>query len=212
VKSDDLPDEIVQPLLELGSSLVKHAQAQRDHSLADHEDGVLAAWRRIAPALLEAVLRLATTGLEHDARPFAARCPRCQQRRGVQSRRKRGLQTRLGPIGLKRWWHHCWSCGHGWSPPDQALELAPYQQTSTGLAHWQATLGAITTFREAARLLDELAGVQVGSETLRTHAEQVGTELEGTQRRTMAYVDQVHEPPTDEHDAAPGSWSWRPMA
>jgi hypothetical protein len=82
--------------------------------------------------------------------------------------------------------------------------LAPYQQTSTGLAHWQATLGAITTFREAARLLDELAGVQVGSETLRTHAEQVGTELEGTQRRTMAYVDQVHEPPTDEHDAAPG--------
>ena len=202
--NDDLPDEIVQPLRQLGSALVEHARAHRDHSLAEHEDGVLAAWHSVAPALLEAVLQLATTGLENNARPMVARCPRCQQRRGVQSQRQRGVQTRLGPIRLKRWWHHCWRCGHGWSPADQALELAPYQQTSTGLAHWQAALGAITTFREAARLLDELAGVQVGSETLRTHAEQVGTELEGRQRQTTEYVEQAHEPPADEYDPAPG--------
>src|SRR5216683_5897237 len=87
----------------------------------DHDDGVLAAWRTAAPALLEAVLQLATTGLERSARPLAARCPRCQQRRGVQSLRKRGVQTCVGAISLKRWWHHCWPCGHGWSPPDQAL-------------------------------------------------------------------------------------------
>jgi hypothetical protein len=30
----------------------------------------------------------------------------------------------------------------------------------TTLARWEALLGAITTFREASRLLDELAGVQ----------------------------------------------------
>src|SRR5262249_11892929 len=66
----------------------------------------LSAWRTAAPALLEAVLRLATTGLEHTARPLAARCPRCQQRRGVHSLRTRGVHTRLGPIGLQRWWHH----------------------------------------------------------------------------------------------------------
>ena len=88
----------------------------------------------------------------------------------------------MGAIGLTHWWHHCWRCGHGWSPPDQALKLAPHQQTSPGLARWEATLGAITTFREAARLLAELAGVHVGSETLRTHAERVGTELERQQR------------------------------
>ena len=67
-----------------------------------------------------------------------------------------------------------------------------------------ATLGAITTFREAAKLLADLAGVQVGSETLRTHTEQIGTELEGQQRRTMAYVDEAHEPPAEEHDPASG--------
>jgi len=72
---------------------------------------------------------------------LASRCPSCEQRRSVQSQRKRQLQTRPGPIRLKRWWHHCWKCGHGWSPPDQALGLAPYQQTSTGLTRWQAAIG-----------------------------------------------------------------------
>ena len=201
---DDLPEEIVQPLVRLGTVLYEHARAHRDHSLAAHEEGTLAAWRAVAPALLEAVVQLATTGLEHQARPVAGRCPRCLQRRGVQSRRKRQVQTRLGPIRLERWWHHCWRCAHGWSPPDQTLRLVPYQQTSPGLARWEAALGAITTFREAASLLADLAGVHVGSETLRTHAERVGTELEGQQRRTMAHVDQLHEPPTDEHDPAPG--------
>jgi hypothetical protein len=204
VNSDDLPEEIVQPLLELGRALLTHARAHRDTSLAEHEDGVLTAWRRVAPLVLEGVLRLATTGLEDTARPLVSRCPGCEQRRGVQSHRKRQLQTRLGPIRLKRWWHHCWKCGHGWSPPDQALGVAAYQQTSTGLARWQAALGAVTTFREAARLLGDLAGVEVGSETLRTQAERIGTELEGQQRAAMDNVEQAHEPPEAEHDPAPG--------
>jgi len=33
---------------------VTHAQAHRDRNLAEHEDEVLAAWRKVAPALLEA--------------------------------------------------------------------------------------------------------------------------------------------------------------
>ena len=140
VNPDDLPDEILQPLLQLGRALMTHARAHRDTNLVEHEDGVLSAWRRVAPLLLQGVLQVATTGLEKTARPLASRCPGCEQRRGVQSQRKRELQSRLGPIRLKRWWHHCWKCGRGWSPPDQALGLAPYQQTSTGLARWEAAL------------------------------------------------------------------------
>jgi len=150
------------------------------------------------------VLRVTTTGLAPTARPLPARCPRCQQRRGVHSRRLRQVQTRLGAIRLQRWWQHCWRCGHGWSVPDQGLGLAPYQQTSPALAGWLATLGAMSTFREAARLLAELAGVQVGAETLRQHAERLGTELEGQQRAAMAHVEARHEPPVGEHDPAPG--------
>ena len=201
----DLPDEIVQPLAELGCALLQHARAHRDRSLGEHEDGVLGALRTAAPGLLEAVLQLATTGLEANARPLAARCPGCQRRRGVQSRRRRQVQTRLGPIRFERWWHQCWACARGWSPSDQALEVAPYQQTSAGLARWEAALGAITTFREAARLLADLAGVQVGSETLRTQAERIGTELEGQHRAAMAYVEHAHEAPAAEHAPAPGT-------
>jgi hypothetical protein len=131
VNADDLPDEIVQPLVQLGRALMAQARAHRDGGLDEHEQGVLAAWRAAAPAVLGAVLQVATSGLENNARPSTARCPRCQRRRGVQSVRMRQVQTRLGPVRVRRWWHHCWRCGHGRSPPDQALGLAPYQRTST---------------------------------------------------------------------------------
>jgi hypothetical protein len=52
--------------------------------------------------------------------------------------------------------------------------------------------------------LSELAGVQVGTETLRTHAERIGTELEGQQRAAMTHVATEHEPRAAEHDPAPG--------
>lgn len=66
----------------------------------------------------------------------------------------------------------------------------------------KAGVGAVTTFREAARLLAELAGMEVGSETLRTQAERIGTELEGQQRAVMACAEQTHEPPVEDHDPA----------
>jgi hypothetical protein len=79
-----------------------------------------------------------------------------------------------------------------------------WRRISTRVQGWQAALGAVTTFREAARLLDELAGIQVGSETLRTQAERIGTELEGQQRAVMDSVEVAHEPPAAEHDPARG--------
>src|SRR5207248_1607625 len=48
-------------------------------------------------------------------------------------------------------------------------------------------------------------GVHVGSETLRTHAEHLGTELEGQQQRAMAHVQVTQEPsPESPHEPAPG--------
>src|SRR5207244_2526980 len=123
----------------------------------------------------------------------------------VQSGRKRQLQTRLGAVRIERAWHHCRACGQGWSPSDRALGLAPHQQTSAGLAAWEALLGAITTFSEASRLLAEFSGVQVGTETLRLQAERVGTALEGQQRALRAHVEAQHEPPATEYEPTPGT-------
>jgi hypothetical protein len=39
--------------------------------------------------------------------------------------------------------------------------------------------------------------VQVGTETLRIHAEAAGTQLEGVQRAAIAHVETTHEPPTE---------------
>ena len=77
------------------------------------------------------------------------------------------------------------------------LGLALQQRTSGGLQHWEALLRGLTTFAEAAQLLETLAGVDVGIGTLRTHAETAGTALEGEQRAAMAQVQDTQEPPAN---------------
>src|SRR5919108_305902 len=57
---------------------------------------------------------------------------------------------------------------------------------------------------EADGLLEELTGVAVGAETLRTHAERLGTELEGYQHARMAHVQAEQAPPPDASAPAPG--------
>jgi len=203
--TDDLPETMLAPLLELARALLEHARSHRDQPLAHHEQAVLDAWRAAAPEVLAATVRQATTGLEATQRPLAASCAGCAQRRPVQSRRRRQVQTRLGPVTFERPWHHCVACGRGWSPSDQALRLQPGQRTSAGLAAWAARVGALTTFREAASVLGDLTGVELGAETVRTHAERLGATLELDQRATTAYVQQHHEPPPGSAAPAPGT-------
>src|SRR6266542_235664 len=115
----------------------------------------------------------------------------------VRRRRKpRTMNSRCGTVHIPRVRLTCRGCGHGWLPLQSALALGAKQRTSGGLQRWEALLGGLTIFAEAAQLLETLAGVQVGTETLRTHAEAAGTELEGEQRAAMARVQATHEPPT----------------
>jgi hypothetical protein len=83
-------------LLALGRALGEHVREHRDASLEVHEQGVLDALRLVAPRLLETMVIRATSGMDASTRPVQARCPTCQQRRPVQSRRTRQVQTRVG--------------------------------------------------------------------------------------------------------------------
>lgn len=204
MEPDALPPTILAPLLALAEALVAHARAHRDQPLAVHEHAVLAAWRAAAPQVLGATVTLATTGLAATHRPLSSTCPTCGQRQPVPRRRARQLQTRLGPVTLERPWHHCGTCGHGWSPSDTALDVPAHQRTSAGLQAWAARVGAVTTFREAATRLADLAGVHLGVETLRTHTEQIGTAVEVDQRATAVSVQTHHDPPPGSADLAPG--------
>lgn len=124
-------------------------------------------------------------------------CPNCgvHSLNAVRRRRKpRTMNSRCGTVHIARIRLTCRGCGHSWLPLQSALGLKAKQRTSGGLQHWEALLGGLTIFSEAAHLLETLAGVHVGTETLRTHAEAAGTELEGEQRAAMAHVQAMHEP------------------
>src|SRR5450755_3094822 len=158
-----------------------------------------------AAAVLAGVVSAATTGADPQARSTRSTCPGCGRGRAAERWRRRTVDTRLGSVTFARTRYRCGACRRHWSGADRTLGLRPRQRTSAGLAGWEADVAARTTFREAAGLLEELAGVHVGSETLRTHAERVGTELEGRQRRAIAQVHATQEPPNElPHEPAPG--------
>src|SRR5439155_10061092 len=138
--------------------------------------------------------------LASAAGPRSPACPKCgvHSLNAVRRRRKpRMVNSRCGSVHIPRVRLTCRGCGHSWLPLNSVLGMTTKQRTSGGLQHWEALLGGLTTFAEAAQLLETLAGVDVGIETLRTHAEAAGTELEGEQRAAMAQVQATQEPPAN---------------
>src|SRR6266567_2670516 len=136
--------------------------------------------------------------LASAAGPRSPACPKCgvHSLNAVRRRRKpRTVNSRCGSVHIPRVRLTCRGCGHSWLPLQSVLGVSAQQRTSGGLQHWEALLGGLTTFAEAAQLLETLAGVDVGIETLRTHAEAAGSGLEGEQRAAMAQVQATQEPP-----------------
>jgi hypothetical protein len=202
---NDLPPQIVPAVEAFASRLSMHVRRSRDASLEVHEQGVLDAWRAASGAILGGVVSAATTGADPQARPPRSACPRCGRGCPALRWRPRSVDTRLGGLVFSRTRYRCRPCCQTWSAADRTLGLAPRQRTSAGLAAWEADVAGRTTFREAAELLAKLAGVRVGSETLRGHAERVGTELEGQQQRAVAHVQATQEPlPESPREPAPG--------
>jgi hypothetical protein len=197
--ADDLPAEIVPALQALAAALTAHVRAHPNATLSTHEQGVLAGLRAHAPALLAGVLQAATAHLHRPqtpVRPTRAACPSCPRRLRPQSRvgRARTVLTRLGPVRLQRPWYHCRACRAGWSPADQTLGLAPRQRTSPGLQQWEATLGARLPFAEGQRVLAELTGLALGTETVRIHTEQVGAQVAAAEQAAIAHVLTTQDP------------------
>jgi hypothetical protein len=156
----DLPPQIVPAVNAFAQRLSSHIRAHREASLEVHEQGVLDAWRAEAAAVLAGVVSAATTGADPQARPTRSTCPGCGRGRAAERWRRRTVDTRLGSVTLTRTRYRCGACRRHWSGADRTLGLRPRQRTSAGLAGWEADVAARTTFREAAGLLEELAGVQ----------------------------------------------------
>jgi Uncharacterised protein family (UPF0236) len=180
------------------------AQDHPDASLADHEQAVLMTVRAVLPQLLEATLRVSTRSVDGTVAPPRLPCPGCRQRTRVHSWRPRQVQTICGEVNLPRPWYVCRPCRHGWSPTDAVWEIAPHQRLSAGFEAYLVRLGATTSFRDAAGLLDFLTGWSVAPETVRAHTEAVGNALEEREHEAAVQVQRTREPAAP-LEAAPGA-------
>ncbi|HET8646062.1 MAG TPA: hypothetical protein VFO85_11255 [Vicinamibacteria bacterium] len=189
-----IPAEIVTRVLALAEELTTWARAHRDASLAEQEAAVLGAVRVALPDLLSALVRLSTSALDPALAGVRRRCPRCGTRARVDQWRIRRVRTVCGPIAIARPWYRCRSCHRGFSPVDACLDLAPRARLSATRRGWVVRLGATTTFREAAVLLEELTGLAVAADTMRAQSEGCGTALADAEDGAVAQVLATQEP------------------
>lgn len=203
--ADALPAPIVASLDELGAALGAWVQTHRDASLATHEAGVLAAVRRVLPALLGAVVQASTPALAPAQQRLRESCPDCGTRRDARHQwRARTVQTVCGPLRYERPRYRCRPCRQEWSPADRTLGVASRARISAGLDSWLAELGAATAFAPAAGLLERLTGLRLSAETVRRHSERQGAALEAAQQAAITHVQATGEA-AEPVDAAPGT-------
>jgi hypothetical protein len=188
----------------MAEALTTWAVHHRDASLAEQEQAVLAEVRTVLPDLLGALVRLTSSALDPGVGGVRHRCPRCGTRARVDQWRTRRVRTVCGLIPISRPWYRCRSCHRGFSPVDQSLDLAPRARLSATLTGWVVRLGAATTFREAALLLEELTGLTVAADTVRAQSAACGTALATAEDRAVAQVLHTQEPAAAV-DPAPGT-------
>jgi hypothetical protein len=198
-----IPEQIVAAVSELAESLATWCEEGRDGRLEQHEAAVLERVRQVLPALLEAVVEVATSGLAPRVRDSRAACPRCGRRVRPHQERPRRVLTQCGPVTIERPWYACGHCHHGWSVVETTLGVASRQRTSAGLLGWLVRLGATTDYREAAELLDELTGLAVGAETIRRECIRVGTAIRAAEAAAIRQTQRTREA-AEPLDPAPG--------
>ena len=103
------------------------------------------------------------------------------------SYRGKVIDTVLGPVVVKRAWYHCADCGHGLAPRDAELGAAG-ASLSPGLAAMTGRAGAAVPFKEAASLLEELAGVRLTVKRVERAAEAGGTAVVAAIRQRATLI------------------------
>ncbi len=157
--------------------------------------------RFVAPGAADAVdfealeTRLRQRALELAARAVAWRCNAdrsdhggpalacpCGQPARYAGRRAKTFETVLGGLTLQRAYSHCSACGQGFFPRDRALGMAR-TDLSPGVTRLTGSAAALVSFAQASGLLDELAGVRVGTKHVQRTAEALGRQLAALARQ-----------------------------
>ncbi len=107
---------------------------------------------------------------------------------------RKGVQTVVGWITIRRAYSGCPSCGHGHCPLDAHLGLAR-DSLSPGVRRLTGQLGAVLPFAEAARTLADTARIHVSASSVRTVTEAVGARREAEVAAAIAAAWRAGLPP-----------------
>jgi hypothetical protein len=101
----------------------------------------------------------------------------------------------LGSIQLSRAYYHCTSCDHGECPRDRDFGVN-HGSLSPGVLRMVGNVGAIVSFEEGSRLLQELAGLKVSTKQVERNAEALGAEIARDEKNDVTPSDSTALPPT----------------
>ena len=198
-----IPEQIVAAVTQLAESLASWCEEGRDGRLEQHEAAVLERVRQVLPQVLEAVVEVATSGLAPRVRGSRSACPRCGRKVRPHQERSRQALPRCGMVVIERPWYACARYHHGWSVVETTLGVGSRQRASVGLLGWLVRLGAMTDYRDAAELLDELTGLAVGPETIRRECVRVGTAIRAAEAAVIEQTQRTRAA-AGSLDPAPG--------
>ncbi len=135
--------------------------------------------------VLEVAARTVEAHLNQDHSDTApGRSCRCGGRARYAGRRPKQVSTVLGPMRLQRAYYHCADCGEGFCPRDRELGLEA-RSLSPALVRMVGAVASLVSFQESSLLLDELAGVEVGTKQVERCAESLGEEVARWERETV---------------------------
>ena len=125
------------------------------------------------------------------------KCACGQQARFVGYRGKKIL-TVVGEVSLRRAYYWCSACGRGQIPKDQELDVKG-SRLSPGVRAMAARVGSKEAFREGAKDLEQLAGIEIGAKEVERVSKQVGQQMEQLRGQEEAAIwsghYQVHSAP-----------------
>jgi hypothetical protein len=123
---------------------------------------------------------LETMVREHMQRQSStAPCPKCGQPTGIKAKnRLRSLRTMSGEVTLKRHYHYCEVCQHGFYPLDSELGLSEDGELSPKMSARVLDFGVTTVFSEAAERWDvHHSGVRISENLVRRVVDRAGAAL-----------------------------------
>jgi hypothetical protein len=147
-------------------------QAAADFARRAPGELVAAAVQTLTGELFDLIIAMKGFALEDDAQPEAPwACTRCGNRRGFRRRGQRPggrtILTKAGKVRLAAWQVECRRCGRRFVPVLELLGLSAYQRRSVGVTEMAAALATEVAYAKAARLLAELAGIDLSARSVR---------------------------------------------